>query len=61
MWRNNTYKFHTYHGPRQNIALFGELRRALGDDFVLMIDPVCLYSLKEAIEVGHAKADHCFL
>ena len=52
-WGINAYKFHNYQGPRQNIALFNELRRALGDDFVLMNDPVCSYSLEEAIPVGH--------
>lgn len=60
-WGINAYKFHNYQGPRQNIALFNELRRALGDDFVLMNDPVCSYSLEEAITVGHVMEDLGFL
>jgi L-alanine-DL-glutamate epimerase-like enolase superfamily enzyme len=51
-WGITAYKFHNYQGARQNIALFERLRREAPQDVVLMNDPVCSYSLREAIEVG---------
>ncbi|HEX2033569.1 MAG TPA: enolase C-terminal domain-like protein, partial [Chloroflexota bacterium] len=55
------YKFHNYQGARQNIALFRQLRRELGDDYTLINDPVCSYSLREAIEVGKVMEELGFL
>jgi L-alanine-DL-glutamate epimerase-like enolase superfamily enzyme len=60
-WGITAYKFHNYQGPRQNIPLFRRLRRELGDDFTLINDPVCSYSLREAIEVGHVMEELGFL
>lgn len=60
-WGIEAFKFHNYQGATKNIALFGELRRALEDDYVLMNDPVCSYSLEEAIRVGHVMEDLGFL
>lgn len=55
------YKFHNYEGPRQNIALFRRLRRELGDDYTLINDPVCSYTLRESIEVGRVMEELGFL
>jgi L-alanine-DL-glutamate epimerase-like enolase superfamily enzyme len=55
------YKFHNYRGARQNISLFRRLRRELGDDYTLINDPVCSYSLREAIEVGRVMEELGFL
>jgi L-alanine-DL-glutamate epimerase-like enolase superfamily enzyme len=49
----NAYKIHSYKGGRADLALFREVRKAVGPDYVLIADPVCSYSLREAIEVGH--------
>jgi L-alanine-DL-glutamate epimerase-like enolase superfamily enzyme len=55
------YKFHNYQGPRQNVPLFRTMRRELGDDYTLINDPVCSYSLREAIEVGRVMEELGFL
>lgn len=55
------YKFHNYQGPRPNIALFREVRRELGDEYGLINDPVCSYTLREAIEVGRVMEELGFL
>lgn len=55
------YKFHNYEGARANIALFRRLRRELGDDYSLINDPVCSYTLREAIEVGKVMEELGFL
>ncbi len=60
-WGITAYKFHNYQGPRQNIPLFRTLRRELGDDYTLINDPVCSYSLREAIEVGRVMEELGFL
>lgn len=60
-WGIEAFKFHNYQGARQNIAVFTELRRVLGDEYVLINDPVCSYSLEDAITVGHAMEELGFL
>ena len=60
-WGITAYKFHDYRGPSEHIQLFRELRRALGDDYTLINDPVCSYSLREAIEVGRVMEELGFL
>jgi L-alanine-DL-glutamate epimerase-like enolase superfamily enzyme len=50
-WGITAYKFHNYRGARYHIELFRRLRRE-DPDVTLMNDPVCSYSLREAIEVG---------
>ncbi len=60
-WGITAYKFHNYQGARQNITLFQTLREQVGDDYVLINDPVCSYSLREAIEVGHVMEELGFL
>jgi L-alanine-DL-glutamate epimerase-like enolase superfamily enzyme len=60
-WGITAYKFHNYQGAQANITLFQHLRRALGDAYTLMNDPVCSYSLREAIEVGRVMEEQGFL
>ena len=60
-WGITAYKFHNYKGARANVPLFRSVRRAVGDDYVLINDPVCSYSLREAIEVGHVMEELGFL
>ena len=48
------YKFHSYKGPRADIANFEEVREAVGDDFHLMQDAAATYTLSEARKVGRA-------
>ncbi len=50
----NAYKLHTYKGGKADIPLLTEVRKAVGDDYDLLNDPVCSYDLREAIEVGLA-------
>ncbi|MCD6519036.1 MAG: hypothetical protein J7M05_03825 [Anaerolineae bacterium] len=47
------YKAHTYKGGRADIPLMEKLREYVGDDYDLIIDPVCSYTYQEAVEVGH--------
>ena len=51
------YKLHTYKGGKADIPLLTEVRKAVGDDYELLNDPVCSYDLREAIEVGLAMED----
>jgi L-alanine-DL-glutamate epimerase-like enolase superfamily enzyme len=60
-WGITAYKFHNYQGPVQNVPLFRRMRRELGDDYTLINDPVCSYSLREAIEVGKVMEELGFL
>jgi L-alanine-DL-glutamate epimerase-like enolase superfamily enzyme len=57
----NAYKIHTYKGGRADIPIFRALREAVGPDYVLIADPVCSYTLREAIEVGRAMEELGFL
>jgi L-alanine-DL-glutamate epimerase-like enolase superfamily enzyme len=56
-WGITAYKFHSNLGARANLKLFPEVRRAAGDDFTLINDAVCRYSLEEAIRVGRLMDD----
>ncbi len=47
-------KDHSYRGVRGNIELATALRRAVGDDFYLMHDPVESYDYDEAVQIGRA-------
>jgi len=49
----NGYKPHSYKGGKADIPIMEGLRKHVGPDFDLMLDPVCSYTLREAIEVGH--------
>jgi L-alanine-DL-glutamate epimerase-like enolase superfamily enzyme len=60
-WGITAYKFHNYQGAGQNIPLFRRLRREAPEDQVLINDPVCSYSLREAIEVGRVMEELGFL
>ena len=45
-------KDHSFRGVKGNTELFTELRAALGDDFLLMHDPVGHYTYTEAVKIG---------
>jgi L-alanine-DL-glutamate epimerase-like enolase superfamily enzyme len=47
------YKIHSYKGGKADLRLFREVRQLVGPDYTLIADPVCSYTLREAIEVGH--------
>ena len=47
------YKVHTYKGGKADVPILAGLRKETGPDFALINDPVCSYTLREAIEVGH--------
>ena len=49
----NAYKFHSYKGGKADIPILREVREVVGPDYALLHDPVCSYTLREAIEVGH--------
>jgi L-alanine-DL-glutamate epimerase-like enolase superfamily enzyme len=47
------YKPHSYKGGKADIPIMRKLREHVGPDYALLLDPVCSYTLREAIEVGH--------
>ncbi len=47
-------KDHSYRGVQGNIEMATELRAAVGDDFLLLHDPVECYTYTEAVKVGRA-------
>ena len=51
-WGITAYKFHSYKGGKADIPILRAVRREVGPDYVLLHDPVCSYTLREAIEVG---------
>jgi L-alanine-DL-glutamate epimerase-like enolase superfamily enzyme len=55
------YKVHTYKGGRADMPILRGLREAVGDEYVLISDPVCSYTLREAVEVGHLMEELDFL
>jgi L-alanine-DL-glutamate epimerase-like enolase superfamily enzyme len=55
------YKTHTYKGGKADLPLFEKLREYVGPDFDLINDPVCSYTLREAIEVGHVLEELGFI
>lgn len=48
------YKLHSRLGPEIDITVATEVRNTLGNDFVLMHDPVQTYTYPEALRVGRA-------
>ena len=48
------YKLHSRLGPERDIEVATAVRRALGDEFTLMHDPVQTYTYPEAVKVGRA-------
>ena len=57
----DAYKFHTYKGGKADIPIFREVRDVVGQDFLLINDPVCSYTLREAIEVGQVMEELDFV
>jgi L-alanine-DL-glutamate epimerase-like enolase superfamily enzyme len=60
-WGINAFKFHNYQSAGEHAKLFREIRRAVGDEYVLINDPVCSYNLRDAIEVGRVMEELGFL
>jgi L-alanine-DL-glutamate epimerase-like enolase superfamily enzyme len=60
-WGVNAYKFHSYKGGKADIPILQTVREAVGPDYVLINDPVCSYTLREAIEVGHVMEELDFI
>ena len=56
-------KDHSFRGVQANIELTRELRAALGDDFLLMHDPVESYTYSDAVKIGRAleKLDYAWM
>jgi L-alanine-DL-glutamate epimerase-like enolase superfamily enzyme len=57
----SAYKTHSYKGGKADIPIFQELRKAVGPDYALINDPVCSYTLREAIELGHVMEELDFV
>jgi len=55
------YKPHSYKGGDADIPIMGKLREYVGDDYDLMLDPVCSYTFREAVNVGNALEDLGFV
>jgi L-alanine-DL-glutamate epimerase-like enolase superfamily enzyme len=48
----SAYKLHPNGGSRDDIEAYRQCREAVGDDFILMSDPVAYYTYAEALKVG---------
>ena len=46
------YKFHSYRTGKEDLPILTAVREAVGPDYALMHDPVCWYTLRDAIMVG---------
>lgn len=55
------YKVHAVGEPKWDIEICTEIRKAVGDDYALMIDVVSGYDQAQAIRVGRALEDLGFL
>jgi len=55
------YKPHSYKGGKADIPIMEKLRQHVGPDYDLILDPVCSYTLREAIEVGRVLEDLDFV
>ena len=55
------YKVHTYKGGKADIPLLRDLRKEVGPDIALISDPVCSYTLREALEVGRVMEELDFV
>ena len=60
-WGINAYKFHSHKGGKADIPILKDVREAVGPEYVLLHDPVCAYTLREAIEVGHVMEELDFV
>lgn len=55
------YKLHSYKGGEADVPILREVRQEVGDDYALIHDPVCSYTLREAIEVGRVLEELSFV
>ena len=46
------YKFHSYRTGKEDLPILTAVREAVGPDYALMHDPVCCYTLRDAVMVG---------
>lgn len=60
-WGIAAYKLHSYKGGKADIPILRAVRREVGPDYALLHDPVCSYTLREAIEVGHVMEELDFV
>ena len=55
------YKFHSYRSGKEDLPIMTAVREAVGPDYALMHDPVCHYTLRDAIMMGHVLHELDFL
>ena len=55
------YKFHSYRSGKEDLPIMTAVREAVGPDYALMHDPVCHYTLRDAIMMGRVLDDLDFL
>ena len=55
------YKFHSYRTGKEDLPIMTAVREAVGPDYALMHDPVCHYTLRDAIHMGHVLDELEFL
>ena len=55
------YKFHSYRSGKEDRPIMTAVREAVGPDYTLMHDPVCHYTLRDAIMMGHVLDELGFL
>lgn len=55
------YKFHSYRNGKEDLPILTGVREAVGPDFALMHDPVCHYTLRDAIKMGHVMEELDFV
>ena len=55
------YKFHSYRTGKEDLPIMTAVREAVGPDYELMHDPVCHYSLRDSIMMGHVLEELDFL
>ena len=55
------YKIHPHANPKEDIEICRAVRRAVGDDMVLMLDSVWAYGYEDAVRVGREIEDLDYL
>ncbi len=48
------YKIHPHFNPKKDVAICRAVRKAVGDDMVLMLDAIWAYGYEDAVRVGRA-------
>ncbi len=55
------YKIHPHSNPKEDIEICRAVRKAVGDDYILMLDSVWAYGYEDAVRVGRAIEELNFL